>query len=176
METQETHLYTLFSKPKGIVLCTVKFNVREYKSECGKIHKVRIKVEHDSMFPLVEQFKFDVYNGKVTNHTLIDFVLPYAVRGNRIGTFIMHMVYNLIPVSIRNLKPRISGRLHKEDQSFNRDTLWRSVIGHPKCKESKFRVSKCGDGNFSGLFYDVGRSWSETLVVRKGQTIKIRSD
>ncbi|MFC5079661.1 hypothetical protein VTH8203_01484 [Vibrio thalassae] len=167
-EIRFTETYSISKAGDSEELCQITFDVRNFYSTKDNLFVSEVRVEHSGHNPLIEHFKFQVFNGQVNTFHIEDFILPERLRGFRIGMFVLNKVYGLLSDEVKRAAPRVGGTLVAQDNKPNRDRMYQRLIGddiqHPL---ARFDVDKNGEGYFSGVFLDVGESWKQSITAKE---------
>ena len=100
-------------------LCQITFTVRQFTSMKDNLYITEVRAEHNGQCPLIEHFKFEVFNGQVKTFHIDDFMLPERLRGYRVGMFVLNKVYGYLGNALKRAEPRVNGMLVAKDNKPN---------------------------------------------------------
>lgn len=164
--------FRIRDKSTNEVLGEIYFKVNYFSSSIDRLFCATIRVEHDNQLniPLIEQFEFEVFQGKVRPTIINFFLLPTNLRGKKVSTFVLNKVYQYLPSEILLATPKVCGRLaamsSKDNVRRSRDHIYKKLIAFDNGgDDAEFVINEHGAGRFAGNFNDVGNSWNQTIIV-----------
>jgi len=151
--------YTIELKADNIQInILIEYDTRYELSSLGLIcyHSTKAKYYCGSVITGFECTR--VGNDKVKTK-ILDFMINKEHQCKGLGTFILAKLHLFTPDLItKNLT--ISGKLTAEDNSPQRNSLYRNLIG-----SSRLAIDKDGDGNFEGAFNDLSDRYKDKINI-----------